>query len=77
MHQKHQSKIKLKKTQKSLPFLGRDKKFYFELIANNGKAVGTSRAYPNLAKAKAGIKNVKANAKSDYEKNTATNQKKS
>ena len=49
-------------------YKGKDKKFHFELIANNGKAVGTSQAYSRLASAKAGIKSVKANSKSEIER---------
>lgn len=49
---------------------GKDKKFHFALIANNGKAIGTSQAYAAVASAKAGIKSVKANSKSKIEKAT-------
>lgn len=47
---------------------GKDKKFHFELIANNGKAIGTSKAYAKVASAKAGIKAVKANSKSEIDR---------
>ena len=47
---------------------GKDNKFYFSLIANNGKAIGTSEGYSKLVSAKAGIKSVKTNAKSEIEK---------
>ena len=47
---------------------GKDKKFHFALIANNGKAIGTSQAYAKLVAAKAGIKAVKANSTSEIEK---------
>ena len=47
---------------------GRDKKIYFELIANNGKGIGKSQGYTTLADAKAGIKSVKLNSTSEIEK---------
>ena len=47
---------------------GKDGKFYFSLIANNGKAIGTSEGYSKLVSAKAGIKSVKTNAGSEIEK---------
>lgn len=66
------------KVVKSLPIpkfviaKGKDKKFHFALVANNGKAVGTSKAYATLASAKKGIKSVKANSKSPIERKTVT-----
>ena len=47
---------------------GRDKKIYFELVANNGKAIGKSQGYTTMAAAKAGIKSVKLNSTSEIEK---------
>ena len=47
---------------------GKDGKFYFKLIANNGKAIGSSEGYEKLASAKAGIKSVVKNAESEIEK---------
>ena len=47
---------------------GKDNKFRFSLIANNGKAIGISQGYSRIASAKAGIKSAKTNAKSEIEK---------
>ena len=47
---------------------GKDGKFRFALIANNGKAIGISQGYSRIASAKAGIKSAKTNAKSEIEK---------
>lgn len=49
-------------------YKGKDKKFRFELIANNGKAVGTSQGYARIASAKAGIRSAKANSKSEIDR---------
>ena len=48
----------------------KDKKgeFRFSLIANNGKAVGSSEGYSTLVACKNGIKSTKANAASEIEK---------
>ena len=48
----------------------KDGKFVFEYVANNGKGVVTSKKYATAAKAKEGIKFVKANAKAKYNKYT-------
>ena len=47
---------------------GKDKKIYFELIANNGKGIGKSQGYARMVSAKAGIKSVKVNSTSEIEK---------
>ena len=47
---------------------GKDKKFYFSLIAANGKDVGTSQGYKTMAACKAGIASVKKNSTSEIEK---------
>lgn len=46
----------------------KDGKFHFALIANNGKAIGTSQGYARIASAKAGIKSVKVNSTSEIER---------
>lgn len=51
-------------------FEGKDKKFYFRLIAKNAKAIGSSEGYNNLAACKNGIKSVVKNAESAVEKAT-------
>ena len=49
-------------------FEGKDKKFYFRLIARNAKAIGSSEGYNDMAACKNGIKSVKKNAGSPVEK---------
>lgn len=49
-------------------FAGKDKKFYFRLIAANGQTIGSSEGYNTLPSCQAGIKSVKKNAKSEIEK---------
>ena len=51
-------------------FEGKDKKFYFRLIAKNAKAIGSSEGYNSLAACKNGIKSVVKNAESAVEKAT-------
>lgn len=52
-------------------------KYYFTLIANNGKAVATSNGYATLKQAKAAIKLVKNNSTSEHQSKTVklTNKK--
>lgn len=61
-------KIKEEKIPKFVINQGKDKKFRFSLIANNGKAVCISQGYTTLAAVKAGIKSTKNNAGSEIEK---------
>ena len=49
-------------------YQGKDKKFYFRLVAANGQPVGRSEGYNSKPAAKNGIKAVKANAKSAIDK---------
>lgn len=49
-------------------YQGKDKKFYFRLVAANGQPVGRSEGYNTKPACKNGIKAVKANAKSEIEK---------
>lgn len=49
-------------------FQGKDKKYYFRLIARNAKAIGVSEGYNSLAACKNGVKSVVKNAKSEIEK---------
>lgn len=49
-------------------YQGKDKKFYFRLVAANGQPVGRSEGYNTKPACKNGIKTVKANAKSEIEK---------
>lgn len=48
-------------------YTGKDKNFYFRLIAANGKPIGSSEGYSTLAACKNGIKSVKNNALSKVE----------
>lgn len=49
-------------------YTGKDGKFYFRLIASNGKAIGASEGYTTMAACKNGIKSVKKNALVEVEK---------
>ena len=49
-------------------YQGKDKKFYFRLVAANGQPVGRSEGYNSKPACLNGIKSVKANAKSEIEK---------
>ena len=49
-------------------FEGKDKKFYFRLIAKNAKAIGSSEGYNDMSACKNGIKSVKKNAGGTVEK---------
>lgn len=49
-------------------YQGKDKKFYFRLVAANGQPVGRSEGYNSKPAVKNGIKAVKANAKSAIDK---------
>ena len=49
-------------------FEGKDKKFYFRLIARNAKAIGSSEGYNDMTACKNGIKSVKKNATGTVEK---------
>ena len=49
-------------------YQGKDKKFYFRLVAANGQPIGRSEGYNSKPACKNGIKAVKANAKSAIEK---------
>lgn len=62
---------KVVKTERNPKFvITKDKKgeFRFSLIANNGKAVGSSEGYSTLVACKNGIKSTKTNAASEIEK---------
>lgn len=62
------TKVKEEKNPKFV--ITKDKKgeFRFSLIANNGKAVGSSEGYSTLVACKNGIKSTKNNAASEIEK---------
>ena len=49
-------------------FEGKDKKFYFRLVAKNAKAIGSSEGYNDMSACKNGIKSVKKNAAGAVEK---------
>ena len=56
-------------------FKGKDKKFYFRLIARNGETILASQAYRNLAGCEKGIASVKTNGANfdNYEFSIAKN----